>query len=217
MKETVQNALVKKAEQIAAASDLIAGKTRDWQTIKQYLSGRLEEGLGLTEEQQRKLDRYQFIYNQLVSGKYTEQEVLKSVMNVYHISQSQAYEDKAAAQEIFVTVLSINKRFEQKIELESAKNLKRKCEALGDMKAAAAFQKNIIALQDRIQEPEEDLSQLYEGHTIEAVFDPTLLGRPAVDLKEVLAAINAKRDVPINLEAFIEDIPHEEVTDGSNS
>jgi len=113
MKESLNTALVKKADQIRNATDILVSKTRDWQLIKQYLCGRLAD-MQLTAEQEEKLKRYQFIYNQLVSGKYTEQDVINQVVRIYNVGLPQAYEDKNATQEIFCSVLSINKRFEQK-------------------------------------------------------------------------------------------------------
>jgi hypothetical protein len=82
--------------------------------------------------------------------------------------------------------------------------MKRKAMAAFDFKAAAAFQRNIIELQKLIPDKEETLGEFFEGHTIEAVFDPRLLGAPAVDMKEVLKALNAKRKTPIKIDMFEE-------------
>ena len=55
-----------------------------------------------------------------------------------------------------------------------------------------------------LPDEEENPAELFEGHQIEAVFDPTLLGAPAVDMKEVLKAINEKRDKKIQIDMFEE-------------
>ncbi len=208
--EPVSSLLIKRAEQIKNATELLIAKTNDWQIIKQFLCNRLNE-VELTEMQQKKLERYQFVYNQLVSGKYTEQDVITMLMKSFGIKINQAYEDMNCARELFTSVININKRFELQIELQSAKDMKRKCIEIGDFKTAGAIQKNIVAIMAMLPDEEENPAELFEGHEIEAVFDPKLLGAPDVNMKEVLAAINAKRKVAINTDLF-ENIPYEETT-----
>jgi hypothetical protein len=208
--EPVSNVLIKRAEQIRSATEILIAKTNDWQMIKQFLCNRLED-MQLTEVQQSKLERYQFIYNQLVSCKYTDQDVLNMLMKSYGIKVYQAYEDMKCARELFTAVININKRFELQIELQSAKDMKRKCVEIGDFKTAGAIQKNIVAIMAMLPDEEDNPAELFEGHEIEAVFDPKLLGAPDVNMKEVLAAINAKRKVAIKTDLF-ENIPYEETT-----
>ena len=61
MKETLCTTLQNRADQCAKDAEFILSKTNDWQTIKKYLSNRLAEN-SLTETQQEKLERYQYIY-----------------------------------------------------------------------------------------------------------------------------------------------------------
>lgn len=194
-------ALQQRATQISYATEILLEKTRDWQMIREYLCNRLRD-TKLTETQQMKMKRYEFIYNQLVSAKYTDQEVLSQVMNLFDVGLPQAYEDLNCSREVFNSAISINKKFEIKMELQSAKDMKRKCVELCDFKAAAAIQKNIIALTAMLPDLEEYPATQFAGHEIEAVFNPELLGAPPVDMKEVLAAINAKRKVKIKTELF---------------
>lgn len=210
MKEDVKLVLQKKADAIMKGTDLLLEKTRDWQTIKAFLSNRLGE-LELTEMQAAKLKRYQFIYDQLSGGKYTTQEIVSQLTNKSHfgISISQAYEDISCTQEIWNSLLNINKRFEIKLELEINRRLMRKAEELGDLKAVAAFQKNRAALYKLLPDEDDTPADAFEGHVFEAVFDPRLLGAPDVDMKEVLRIINEKRDKKINVDLF-DDIPFEE-------
>jgi hypothetical protein len=209
---SVKKALAKKADQVEKTTKLLLANVSDWQVIKQYLSNRLEEDY-LTDMQKEKLQRYQFMYNESMSSKYSENEILNATMRIYKIGLTQAYEDWNAMQEIFTTVLSINKRFEMKLELNSARALKRKCEEMGDMKSAAAHGKNIIALLKELEDEEENPGDMFEGHQFEAVFNPTLLGASEVNMKEVLTAINEKRGKKINIDMF-EDIPYQEVKGG---
>lgn len=217
MKTDVATALIKKADGIQKATEALLETTRDWQTIKAYLSNRLGEAFELTETQQKKLTRYKFIYDQLSSGKYTEQEVVSQLTNksLYALSLSQAYEDLRCSQEIFTSVISVNKEFEIKLQLQINRNLQRKAEELGDFKAAAAFEKNRALLLKLLPDQDDSPADMFEGHIFEAVFDPRLLGAPDVDMKEVLKTINEKRDKKINIDLF-EDIPFEDKPDDTD-
>lgn len=215
MKEDVTKALVKRAEQVQKSAELLMAKTCDWQVIKQYLSNRLEE-IELSPEQQKKLERYQYIYNQLVSGKYTDQEVVNQVTKIYSVKISQAYEDISCTREIFNAVININKQFELKLQLQINRNMLRKAEELSDLKAYAQLEKNRALLLKQLPEVEDNPAELFEGHTIEAVFDPRLLGAPDIDMKEVLKAVNEKRGKKINIDMF-DDLPYEEMNDDNEA
>lgn len=117
MKEDVKNALQKRAAEVEAQAEFIMAKTRDWQVIKQYMSNRLNDFV-LTPEQEKKMERYQYIYNELVSGKSTNQQIVNQVKNFFKIELTQAYEDMNAAREVFTSVININKQFELNLALE---------------------------------------------------------------------------------------------------
>ena len=213
MKKSLQIVLQEKADQVRAGTEILVAKTRDWQVIKAYLNNRLGDML-LTEEQEKKLERYQYIYNNLVSQKYSEYEVVNQVVKLFKIELVQAYEDLNHSKEIFVSTLSINKRFEQKMELESARSLKRKCEEMHDFKAAAQIQKNIVLILRDLPEEEENPGELFEGHSYEILVDPRLIGAKKVDRQQVLDAINERRTKKITNEIF-DDLPFEEVKNNS--
>lgn len=196
-------ALQKKASQVSAGAEVLLAKVRDWQVIKQYLCNRFND-IPLTASQKKQLERYQFIYGQMVSGKYTDQEVLNQVMKFYTIGLAQAYEDMRATREIIPYAININKPFELQLEIQIAKKARIKCEEMDDMKTAAQYSKVIADLLKQIEHEDETPAELFEGHTIEAVFDPELLGAPPVDMKEILAAINAKRNKKVNIDLFEE-------------
>ena len=197
----VTEVLKQRAEAVRTGAELLMAKTRDWQVIRKYLSNR-ENDIVLTDEQQAKLQRYQFIYNQLAGGKYSKPEVINTVMKVYGVEQRQVYEDIAHTQEIFSTVTSINKLFELQIQLELAKEMKRKCLEVSDIKTAAIVDKNITAILAMLPDEDSAPGEDFEGHIIEASFDPALLGAPAIDMMEVLRVVNDKRKVPINMDMF---------------
>ena len=209
-KQSVIKVYQDKAEQVASATNVLVQKTRDWQVIKQFICNRIPELK--TEIQKEKLKRYQYIYDQLSSGRYTEKEIVAQVKTLFHVSISQAYEDMNCTRELFVTTLNINKRFELKMELESAKDCKRKCIEARDFKNAASYSKIITALLNLVEEEEENPAALFEGIKIEATFNPELLGAPPIskkDMQDLLQSINAKRSKKIPLD-IIEDLEYED-------
>jgi hypothetical protein len=179
------------------------------------MSNRLAD-IELTDEQQKKMERYQFVYNEIVGGKSTDQQVATQVKSFFKISISQAYEDVNATKEIFSTVININKQFEINLALQLNTKYKAKAEEMGDLKALAMFEKNRKDLLKLLPEADETPADLFEGHINELTFDPKLLGAPLkIDMKEILAAINAKRNKKINVDMF-EELEHEDIpADGS--
>lgn len=203
MKQDVTLVLQKKAEQVRYATEILLQQTQDWQTIQEFLSNRVQE-IELNDRQKGKLKRYQYIYDQLSSGKYTDTEVRSQISKIFLISSSQAYEDINCAREIFNSVININKQFELKMELQSARDLKRKCAEIGDYKNAFQAQKCIIEILKTLPDEETNAGELFKDHHWEVTFDPALLGAPPVNMLEVLAALNAKRNKKINLDMFEE-------------
>jgi len=203
MKEDVNKALQKIADDVSAQAEFIMNKTRDWQVIQQYLSNRINN-IELTPEQQIKMERYQYIYNQLVTGRYTDQEVVNQVKKFYKIEATQAYEDMNASREVFNRVININKQFELNLQLQINRKMLNKCVEMSDMKAYAAIERNRERLIKQLPEEVENPGEFFEGHTYEMTFDPALLGAPAVDMIKVLQAINAKRNKDIKTDMFEE-------------
>ena len=203
--------LKKKADDVANATNLIVENIRDWQQIKAYMCNRLDE-MVLSPIQQAKLDRYQYINNQLVSHKYTVSEVVNQVVTLYNVELRQAYDDLKCTKELFSSVININKSFELHIELESLRILYRKCLSINDFKNAVATKKVINSILKQVESFEDIPGELFEGHTIEAIFDPVLLGAPEIsdeDYKKLLADIQTKRGV--KKKEHIEDINFKDV------
>ncbi len=212
--EKLHKLLIKKAEQVQYGAQIVVDKIKDWQVIKQYMCNRLND-IELTDIQQKKLERYQFAYNQLVSGKYTDTDVVNQLIKLFKIKTTQAYEDLNCCRELFNSVINVNKQFEISNELQIAKAARAKCLEIFDFKNAAALLKVIQNLIAMLPDQNDNPGELFEGHVIEAVFDPALLGAPKVDMKEVLTAINAKRNVPIKIDMF-EELDNETIDNGSN-
>ena len=210
--EKVHELLQQKAEQVRSGAQILIDKTRDWQLIKEFMSNRHSE-IMLTADQEKKLARYKFIYDQQSSGKYTKANILSQLEKLFSISMQQAYEDIRCSNELFTSIMHFNKEFELNNEIEIAKNARAKCLEIFDFKSAAAFGKLIREL-IALKPDEEDHPGLdFEGHTLLAVFDPELLGAPKINMMEVLKAINEKRKVPIKTDMF-EHLSFEESTNG---
>ena len=76
----------------------------------------------MNKQQQEKLKRYQYIYDQLSSAKYTEGEVIEQVQRIFEgVSHSQAIQDLRCSKEIFSTTLKIHKLFEIKLQIDRLK------------------------------------------------------------------------------------------------
>ena len=219
MSESLPQILQRKAEQVSRASELILARTNDWQLIREYMNGRMEEW-ELTPDQIEKKNRYQYIYNQKVSGKYTNAEVVNQVQRLYKIESSQAYEDMKCADELFTSLINVDKQLELKLKLEINKSYQRKCLELGDMKSLAKFEKNGIEIAKLIEEMEDDRGELFQGHVFEMTFDPSLLGAAPIskkDMMDLMNRINEKRGKKIRTDMFeeLEFTDVKEVSDGS--
>lgn len=199
----IKELMIERSRQIAAGAEAVAAITNDWQTILQFMKGRLQEEF-LTEQQKEKMKRYNFMYKELQTGKYSKQEVINMNMRLYGIGLQQSYEDFNCMSEIFSSVMHVNKLFTLQMELELADKMMRKCSELMDFKGAAMFQKNKAQLLAMLPEKDENAAALFEGHIVEAVFDPRLIGAPDVNIKDVIEKINAKRKVKIDTSKFDE-------------
>ena len=183
------------------AADHILDSTNDWQLIKTYLGNRVGT-LKLNANQKLKMDRYQFMYNQLVTGKFTDKEVIEANMKMYGLESWQSYDDLKCTREIFSSVINVNKKFELDLQLQVNRRMLRKAEEICDFKAYAALEKNRTQMLSMIEDIDPDQAGMFEGHTYEPVFDPALIGADPVDMKEVLKTINEGRKVKIKTELF---------------
>lgn len=199
---SIKKELLEKAKQIEQGVSIIAAKYTDWQMIKKYLTNRLEKN-ELSESQQKLMKQIQFAHNELMSCKYTEREIVSLLQKTYEISDTTAYRIITQTKEIFSEVLSINKAFELKVELESARTMKRKCEEVQDFKTAALIQKNIVEILKQIEIIENIPGDMFEGHEIIPDMDPSLIGAkpiPKEEMTALLKRISIKRGRKFDVE-----------------
>lgn len=206
MKEALQVVMTNKAAEIAALAEVVAAYTRDWQMIQMAMSNRMDE-IQLTETQQRKKERYQYIINQTLTGRYSDKEIINQVIQQFKIKSAQAYEDLNASKEIFTSIFNLDKRYELNLALQINKTYQRMCVELGDMKSLAKFEKNRNDLIKQIEELEDNRGELFEGHTFELTFNPELLGAAPItqkDMKDLLDQINDRRNKKVKTDMFEE-------------
>lgn len=181
---SVQKALIEKMEAISKGAMTIAEHTSDWQVIRDFISNRIE-GLKLTRKQEEKLKRYQFVYNQLSTGKYIDKEVVSQLKRTYDIEDTQAYQDLKDAKEVFNTVFYINKVFELKLTLDRNWVMMQKAADVNDLKSYAQLEKNRQKLLEMIPQVDASLGDLFVPHTFVLKFDPSLIGAPAIDMDAI--------------------------------
>lgn len=189
----VQKALMEKMESIAQGAMTIAEHTNDWQLIRDFISNRIE-GLKLSKRQEEKLKRYQFVYNQLSTGRYLDKEIVSQLKKQYGIEDAQAYQDVRDAKEVFNVVFNINKAFELKLTLDRNWVMMQKASEANDLKAYAQLEKNRQKLLEMVPDIEKSLADVFVPHTFILKFDPSLIGAPPVDITEVEQYIKKRRE-----------------------
>ena len=176
--------LLKKEKQITEQAKAVAQEVTDWQAVRNYLTRRISE-IELTDTQREKMEIYQLAYNQLVSGKYTEFEVVDMIMVEFECSKGAAMQHLRDSKEIFSTAFNINVQFELKIQLEINRVMLQIARSKGDLKAYAALEKNRAKMMEMAPVIEEESHDDFEGHVIVPVFDPSIMGFEPIDQKEL--------------------------------
>jgi hypothetical protein len=210
----IQNKIESEVSRFVQASQTIQQHIQDWQTIQRYLVTRHTD-MRLTAAQQRKLELYDFIYAQLMSGKYSESEIVNILVNdpKRGLSRQTAYRELVATKELFATTLSINKVFEIKLMITWNKKQLIKADQAGDQKQYAAIEKNLQHWLEMLPQ-EEEASEMFTPHQNVIDFDPELIQAPDVDLRELADRINSRRKNKINLEVIEEMLVIEEKRNG---
>lgn len=207
----MQNAIVKKYQEVEKYTESLLEVVQDWQTIQRHLKNRLEK-IKLTKKQQEKLDRYQFAWSMLVSGDADDGQVAEMICQTYHVEKSQAYEDIKCTREVFGSVVSIKKQLGLQTQYQIMLKAQSRALALDNMTSFASISKVIHGILKDIEDEEENPASEFHGHVFEPVFDPALLNSgEEVNMKEVLDAINAKRKVKLKMNEIATAIPYEEI------
>lgn len=172
-----------------AIADTVGEQLNDLFAVRDYMLRRINQ-TDLTPTQQKKLELYEFAYNQLIGGKWSESEVIDLIITKSGIKQKPlAVQVLNDTKELFTTVLSVHKQWELKKQLHLNENLLRKAEMSGDYRSAAAFAKNMIAITDRIETIENEQEE-FKGHTLVVSADPSIIGVEPAKAKDVQKLLN---------------------------
>lgn len=203
----MSNYLEKSKSKLMAQADYVSQGIEDWQTIQDFISNRVEN-ITLNKRQKLKLERYEFAYGQLMSAKYTEAEVVTMLVDKFSVKRSTAVMDIQNTQEIFTITLGINKRFEIKIMLERLKIQLAKAAASAKLAEYAMLQRCYLDYLKLLpDENPNDAAAFFTPHINHIVFNPELLGYPAIDPDEWKKLISdLERDHKFKFDnEFIED------------
>lgn len=173
-----------KEEQAIKQAELAAQATDDYLAVKDFMLRRISY-IELTPAQERIRNIYSFAYNQLLSGKFTEKEVLSLIMTEYKVPVGAAIQYLKDSKELYNIIFDVNKAWEIHVQLELNKIQMQKANARGDQKAYALLERNRIKLLDLIPEKEESTNDDFVGHLIEPQFNPALLGIDPIPEKEL--------------------------------
>jgi hypothetical protein len=178
------NMLETQKEKLLRQATWMAEQTNDWMMIRDYMNNRLGE-LKLTEPQKQKLRRYQFAYDQISSGKYTEMEVIAQMVEHFKIAEATAIADLKCSKEIYSTTLAIDKRFEIKMQIELLKIEQQKARDVGNLDASAKLAKCIAEFLKMVPDEMPDKDDAFTPHQNVLTFNPAILGIPAIDKSEM--------------------------------
>ena len=205
------NVLQKNQMGLQARADWMAEQTNDYQLIKQYMSSRYDD-LVLTDIQQLKLRRWQFIYDQLSSGKYSDDDVRHQVIQHFKISESQSYADMRTAKDLFSTTLYINKKFEIIKDIKLLEIMMRKAREANKGDDYAKLQKVKNELYKMLPDEDDVPADYFEPRKIEILYDPKILGVTPLSNQKMRDLL----DLIARETGIVEDIDYTSVEDENN-
>ncbi len=203
--------LKKNIDNISERAEKYSKHVNDYNAISRFMNSRIAE-VKLTDIQQKMLERYQLVYNQLVSGKYNEKSIRTQLVEMYSISEVQAYKDIQNTKELFGTNINIEKQFLIRMDLERLDISIRKCIETNNTEAHAKLQAVRTNLIKLLPEKQERLVDDFQVPMVIAQFDPALMGVPNVttpELEELL--LRLKKDYGHNEDLGFIDIEHEDL------
>lgn len=215
MSKGVNRVVTESQQQITNAAELLAAEVNDWQTIQNYISKRVTD-IRLSPEQEAKLKRYQFIYNQLSSGRFTDEDVVAQLEDHFSISYVQALKDVRDSKELYTVAFQVNKQFEIKLQLTLNRIMLDKANNMQDLKAYAALEKNRQKLLAMLPDDADDTADDFVGHTYQILFEPELLGIEPInnkDLQQFLNTLQEKFGVSVSIPGFTKEIEDAEILD----
>jgi hypothetical protein len=147
----------------------------------------------LSPMQEFKLKRYQFIYDQLSSGKYSDKEVREMTMKMFNIAENQAMSDMKTSQELFSTTLSVNKKFKILLQIQHLEKMQRKARDNNKLDEYSKLQRVMNELLRMLPDEIETPTDNFEPRKNVIMYDPSILGVqkvPDAEIKDLLAKIS---------------------------
>lgn len=191
------NPLQKQALELEARIDYITEQTNDYQTIRAYMNNRFDQ-IKLTPGQTEKLRRWQYIYDQMSTGKYSDDDIRSQLEVHFSVDTQTARNDIRHAQELFSTTLSINKKFRIIMDLKLLDKMQRKAALDNQLDAYARLQKTKNELYKMLPDEEEMPGDYFQPRTNIFEFNPALLGVNPIDPSKLKALIEQlKSDLQI--------------------
>ncbi len=189
---SIQKTLINQLNKNNATIDTVQEQLNDLQQVKKYMMRRIEEE-ELTPVQQKKMELYEFIYNQSIGGKWQEEELIDIIKAKATCSRPTAILLLNDTKELFTRVLSINKQWELKRQLAVNERLLQKAETANDFKALAMLEKNRIKILELVEDIEEQQEE-FKGHTFIISADPSIIGMKPVNPKEMKGLLKQLKD-----------------------
>jgi hypothetical protein len=144
----------------------------------------------LTEDQQTKLKRWQFIYDQLSSGRYNETDVRNQLLKTFPISEYTAFKDMMEAKEVFSTTLNLNKKFKMMTDIQLLDMMKLKASDANKLDEYAKLQRVQNELYKMIPDEETNPTEDFTPRQNLVQYNPSLLGIPAMPDEQINELLN---------------------------
>lgn len=199
--------LQKHKEELISRAEWMAEQTNDLQTIKAYMTARFND-IKLSDKQKAKMARWQFVYDQLSTGRYTQLDIRWQLQNKFGISEGAAMLDIREASDVFGSTMNINKMFKIQLDIQLLDVMKQKARDTQQLDSYARLQKVQNELYKMLPDEDEVPADHFSPHQIIMKFDPSLLGIAplrADKMKELFAQLSREHG--------IEDIPYELIDD----
>jgi hypothetical protein len=178
------NFLQQNKDDLIARAEWMAEQTNDLQMLKAYMHARVKD-IKLSAGQKEKLKRWQFVYDQISSGKYTDKEVRLQLMDKFGIEDRTSYSDLRDTTELMSTTMNINKRFKIQIDIQLLDVMKQKARETNQLDAYARLQKVQSELYKMLPDEDEVPADYFTPRQNIMQFNPELLGIAAIPDKQM--------------------------------
>lgn len=197
--------------ELIAKAEYMAEQTNDFQVIKSFMNNRFNDLTSLTPQQELKMKRWQFIYDQSSTGKYTDADIRNQLVTHFKITEHQAWDDMRKSQELFTKTLHFDKKFKMMIDLQLLDLMRAKAISNNDIDGFAKLQKQRNDLYRLIPDEEEQPGDYFKPIQLNYAFNPEYMGKTRVPSDKMKSLIEMLKE-----EHGITDIDYEILNDDDN-